>query len=150
MKILVATDDSQESRLAVKRLASRPWPKRSTVRVLSVSPSAYWATSAAGMGSAALEKMEAQAEAEAQRAASAAAESLKAADLAVETKVRRGDPRTEIVDEASEWSSDLIVLGSRGKAGLGRWLMGSVAAYVVRHAPCSVEVARDRTLRAEK
>jgi len=35
-------------------------------------------------------------------------------------------------------------VGSHGRTGLKRWLMGSVAEFVVRHAPCSVEVVRER------
>ena len=56
--------------------------------------------------------------------------------------MREGDPRMEIVEEAKRSQADLIILGSHGRTGVARWLMGSVAEYVVRHAPCSVEVAR--------
>ena len=56
--------------------------------------------------------------------------------------MRDGDPRTVIVDEAKEWSADLIVMGSHGYTGLKRLLLGSVAHSVVSHAPCSVEVVR--------
>jgi nucleotide-binding universal stress UspA family protein len=38
----------------------------------------------------------------------------------------------------------LIVMGTRGRTGLPRALLGSVAEKVVRHAPCSVLVARER------
>jgi nucleotide-binding universal stress UspA family protein len=52
------------------------------------------------------------------------------------------DPRHAIVDCAREWGADLIILGSHGRRGLDRLLLGSVAESVVRHAPCSVEVVR--------
>jgi len=42
--------------------------------------------------------------------------------------------------------ADLILLGSHGYTGLKRWLMGSVAQFVVGHAKCSVEVVRDSAL----
>jgi nucleotide-binding universal stress UspA family protein len=48
----------------------------------------------------------------------------------------------EIVDEASSFGADLIALGSHGRTGIKRWIIGSVAEYVVRHAPCSIEVVR--------
>jgi len=48
------------------------------------------------------------------------------------------------VDQAKDWRADLIVLGSHGRSGIKRWILGSVAEAVVRHAPCSVEVARAR------
>ena len=43
--------------------------------------------------------------------------------------------------EQDEW--DLVVLGSRGRRGLARWFLGSVAASVARRAPTSVLVVRD-------
>jgi len=63
----------------------------------------------------------------------------------IELVVRTGDPRVEILVEARSWGADLIVLGSHGRTGLRRLLMGSVAEYVMRHAPCSVEIAREPT-----
>ncbi len=52
------------------------------------------------------------------------------------------DPRHAIVEAAREWPADLIVLGSHGRKGLDRLLIGSVAESVVRHAPCSVDIVR--------
>jgi len=48
------------------------------------------------------------------------------------------DPATEILRLAQQTKSDLIVMGTHGRTGLGRLLMGSVAEQVVRHAPCPV------------
>lgn len=52
------------------------------------------------------------------------------------------DPRHAIVEAAREWPADLIVMGSHGRRGLDRLLLGSVAESVARHAPCSVEIVR--------
>jgi nucleotide-binding universal stress UspA family protein len=52
------------------------------------------------------------------------------------------DPRHAIVEAARDWPADLIVMGSHGRRGLDRLLIGSVAEAVVRHAPCSVEIVR--------
>ena len=52
------------------------------------------------------------------------------------------DPRHAIVEAAREWAADLIVIGSHGRTGIDRLLLGSVAQSVVRHAPCSVDVVR--------
>jgi nucleotide-binding universal stress UspA family protein len=71
-----------------------------------------------------------------------AAEKLEGKGFTVKTMVRDGDPRSVIVDEAANWSADLIVLGSHGYTGIKRFLLGSVALSVVSHAPCSVEVVR--------
>jgi nucleotide-binding universal stress UspA family protein len=53
-----------------------------------------------------------------------------------------GEPRTEILDKAKAWGADLIVLGSHGRQGWDRLLMGSVAESVALHAHCSVQVVR--------
>ena len=53
-----------------------------------------------------------------------------------------GEPRAFILDEAKAWGADLIVLGSHGRHGWDRLLMGSVAESVALHAHCSVEVIR--------
>jgi nucleotide-binding universal stress UspA family protein len=49
-----------------------------------------------------------------------------------------GDPAGEIVALAKSEHCDVIVLGTHGRTGLGRLLMGSVAEQVVRRAPCPV------------
>ena len=53
-------------------------------------------------------------------------------------KLLRGDPAAEIVRLAGEAKADLIVMGTHGRGGLGRLLMGSVAEGVMRKAPCPV------------
>src|SRR5262245_17608012 len=53
-----------------------------------------------------------------------------------------GDPATEIVRHARESGIDLIVMGTHGRTGLERLLMGSVAEKVMRDATCSVLVVK--------
>lgn len=53
-----------------------------------------------------------------------------------------GKPGTEIVKAAADWPADVIVLGSHGRGGVGRLLIGSVAEAVMRHAPCPVLIVR--------
>ncbi len=53
-----------------------------------------------------------------------------------------GDPATEIVRFAHDARMDLIVMGTHGRTGLERLLMGSVAEKVMRDAPCSVLVVK--------
>jgi len=55
-----------------------------------------------------------------------------------EHKLLAGDPATAIVDAAENENADLIVMGSHGRTGLTRLLMGSVAEAVVRKAKCPV------------
>lgn len=59
---------------------------------------------------------------------------------AIEGRVRLGDPPREILEEAEEWPADLLVVGTHGRGGVSRFLIGSVAESVVRHAHCDVLV----------
>ncbi|MFW2390133.1 MAG: universal stress protein [Polyangiales bacterium] len=54
-------------------------------------------------------------------------------------------PSVEICKIANETNASLIVLGSHGRTGVLRRLLGSVAEATVRHAPCSVFVVREQT-----
>jgi nucleotide-binding universal stress UspA family protein len=56
----------------------------------------------------------------------------------IEHRLADGDPQAEIVRVAQEARCDLIVMGTHGRTGFGRLLMGSVAEQVVRNAPCTV------------
>ena len=47
-----------------------------------------------------------------------------------------------LIEAATKAAADLVVVGSHGRRGLQRWVLGSVAESTVRHAPCSVLVAR--------
>ncbi|MEL7070845.1 MAG: universal stress protein [Cyanobacteria bacterium J06581_3] len=51
-----------------------------------------------------------------------------------------GDPGQIICDRAKTQSSDLVIVGSHGRRGLGELLMGSVSSYVMHRAPCSVMI----------
>jgi nucleotide-binding universal stress UspA family protein len=62
--------------------------------------------------------------------------------LPVESVVREGDAAAEILRAAEELRCDLIVMGTHGRTGLGRLLMGSVAEAVLRRAPCAVLAIR--------
>jgi len=63
----------------------------------------------------------------------------------VATTVVEGVPWDRIVDLVrADHAFDLVVIGTRGRTGVARWVLGSVAEQVVRHAPCSVLVARGR------
>ncbi len=58
-----------------------------------------------------------------------------------ETIVHQGEmPYRFIVDEAAKRKADMIILGTHGRTGLKRLLMGSVTARVIGHAPCKVMV----------
>ncbi|HEV8371259.1 MAG TPA: universal stress protein [Pyrinomonadaceae bacterium] len=143
MKILLAVDSSEYSAAAIKEVAKRPWPARSTVRVLSVvEPYPAIAVEPWYGGRESLETLDREMQRRASNLTKKTAEHLKRKELKVEAVIRTGHPATVIVDEAREWSADLVVLGSHGYTGIKRLFLGSVALSVVGHAPCSVEVVR--------
>jgi nucleotide-binding universal stress UspA family protein len=61
-----------------------------------------------------------------------------------------GDPASEIVRIAEDDAAEMIVLGTHGRTGVTRLLMGSVAEAVVRRAPCPVLVYREIPARLAK
>lgn len=61
-----------------------------------------------------------------------------------EVVVREGHPPTEILEFANERGVDMIVVASHNPGGVVDFLLGSVAARVVRHAHCSVLVVRGK------
>lgn len=144
MRILLAIDDSEHSRTATENVLARPWPGGSTIGILSVAPLSLpilgeFASQAALQS---YQEHELALAANVQAAVERSAAMLRGAGFVVEPMVRRGEPRSVIVDVAKEWRADLIVVGSHGRTGPRRLLLGSVAEYVVRHASCSVEVSR--------
>jgi nucleotide-binding universal stress UspA family protein len=64
--------------------------------------------------------------------------------IEVEHVLEVGDPATAILEVAQERPCDLIAMGTHGRTGLGRLLMGSVAERVVRQASCPVLTVKTR------
>ena len=63
---------------------------------------------------------------------------VEAGGLVIATSVVERDPVAAIVETAERWSADLIVMGTHGRSGFERLLLGSVAERVLRKAPCPV------------
>ena len=76
--------------------------------------------------------------------AQALAQRAKAAGCDATFLVWDGDPGEAIVAAADSENADLIVVGSHGRSGVSRFLIGSVSDFVVRHAHCPVMVVRGR------
>ena len=71
------------------------------------------------------------------------------AEARVERQLGEGDPAVEILRAAQAVKADLIVMGTHGRTGLSRLLMGSVAEQIVRKAPCPVLTVRTPFPQAE-
>lgn len=149
-KLLLATDGSECSKAAAKSIAARPWPNGLEIRVLSVVefylPTAQALLEPPFITSSQVPVLREEAMKHAQDAVAAAMEDLAStrAKLSESISVLLKSPKTVILEEAGEWGADLIVVGSHGRRGLERFLLGSVAESVATHAECSVEVIRTR------
>jgi nucleotide-binding universal stress UspA family protein len=136
MRLLLAIDGSKFSEAATQAVLSQCQAKGTEVQVLSVAdpgvpvPTAY----AAGYRQESLKR--------AHELVQRVEQALTKAGFKVETAVEEGDPKTRILDYAARWKPDLIVVGSHGRKGTERFLMGSVSEAVSRYAPCSVEIVR--------
>ena len=64
------------------------------------------------------------------------------AKVKAKAEVHVGDAYEMIVDIAKKKKADVIVMGSHGRTGLTRLLMGSVTSRVIGHAPCSVLIVK--------
>jgi nucleotide-binding universal stress UspA family protein len=73
------------------------------------------------------------------------AERARASGLTVRVAIRDGVPYQEIVAIATDERADLIAIGTAGRGGLNRALLGSVADRVVRLSPCPVLTVREAT-----
>jgi nucleotide-binding universal stress UspA family protein len=141
MKILVATDGSEFGDEAVRVAAERPWPPDSELRVINVMEHLPIAV-AGGRYTLSLSELLAKMQSVATEIATRAANYLRKSGLKVTQNVREGAAAVEILNEAEEWGADLILVGTHGKHGLTKFLLGSVAERVATHAHCSVEIAR--------
>jgi nucleotide-binding universal stress UspA family protein len=140
MRILVAIDDSKFSQAAMEALIAQIPAQHAEVRVLHVvEPIVITAPPQMAAGYA----PELAEEVKAGRAlVEQAAQTLRSKGFKVETAVEKGDIREKILESAADWGATLIVLGSHGHRGVRRFLLGSVAESVARHATCSVEIVR--------
>ena len=143
MKILVATDGSEYSMAALRSVAERPWPAGSEARVISV-PEFLPLKELSYLNPREVSDLGAASEEEAAICAAKGVEVLAGCTLKVSSNVPIVVDRVfqVILDEAEKWKADVIVLGSHGRSGFDRMVMGSVSEAVALHAKCSVEVIR--------
>ena len=146
-KILLATDGSEEAVLAAKSAADLANKTGSELHIVHVRPRITPHSPGYYIGPEvvedAKEKEREHLDREALGLLNTQGEQVRAAGGSVaQLHLRVGRPEGEIVALAEELRVGLIVMGSRGRGGVRRALMGSVSDSVVRHAHCPVMVVR--------
>ncbi len=154
-KVLLATDGSEEAQLATTTAISVCESTGSELHVLYVGEAAnpYVDVVELAGDEAVTPRLDAelkrQFEQQARGLLDAQAERVRAAGGTVaQAHLRMGKADHEIVTLAEEIGAGLIVMGSRGRGGIRRALVGSISDSVVRHADCPVLVVRPEKRRA--
>ena len=138
--VLVPLDGSPQSWSALEyAMDEHPEARLTLLSVINPMEAGYSAETA--LPSAAEEWYE-SAKAAAQQRFDEAAEMAAEAGVSVDTVVEVGRPSRMIVEYAEEHDVDGIVMGSHGRKGVSRMLLGSVAEAVVRSSPVPVTVVR--------
>jgi nucleotide-binding universal stress UspA family protein len=134
-KIVLATDGSKHSSLATEKAISFAQSYGGELRVVSVAdvPSEFYAEAPQAVDD--LVK-------KAKGYVAGVKKQAEAAGVSAETFVGESEAFEAITRLAKEQKADMIVIGSHGRTGLRRLLMGSVAEKVIGHAPCPVLVVK--------
>ena len=141
--ILVATDFSLDSDAAVSEALRLARTMKASLHVLHVvdNPMGLDPLSSQ-VHTAAIAGLKLNLAREAKRQLRRGIRALGGTGITVTSEVRTGRPANEIVACARERKVDLIVIGSHGRTGVSRLILGSVAEHVVRSAPCAVLIIR--------
>lgn len=146
MKILIATDGSEFSRIAIEEACG--WIERSRDKAEVKLVSVYEVPTVAAEPFVPMPEHYEGIRKSVERLAYDHVEKARAMiddrlpGIEVAEEVVMGVPGPTIVEIAEEWRADLIVVGSHGRGFWSRALLGSVSDAVVNHAPCSVLVVR--------
>jgi nucleotide-binding universal stress UspA family protein len=144
MRILIAVDQSPHSARAVQFVSRMRWPAGSRVIVASViTPPLSPPVAGVDAGVSLVVEVSAEQLTEARARVAEAEAGLRAAGFATESRTPTGDPRDVLLRLVEDERVDLIVLGSHGRTGLAKLLLGSVSSHVVTHAHCSVLVVKE-------
>lgn len=144
MRIMIAVDDSPHSARAVKFVSRMRWPAGSRVLVANVVTPAVTPPKLGGdPGVPLLIEVSEEQRRHADAVVEHAEAELQAAGLPTEKRVPTGDPRDALLRLAKDERVDLMVVGSHGRTGFAKLLLGSVSSHAVTHASCNVLVVKD-------
>jgi nucleotide-binding universal stress UspA family protein len=135
--VLMAVEGLEDAIRLRAWLTSHPFKNPVAATILSVVPSLQMIDPHVMVG---LEGWSEQSKRHAEQVVSDTAQALASPHFRVSTMVRTGDPVTTVCEVGTSY--DLMVVGSHGRKGLGRFLLGSVSHGIVHRAGCSVLVVR--------
>lgn len=141
LRLLIATDGSDDARAAQEFAASLPFPERPDVRLLAVTPCPVNLSEYAVVSVPYEQARHIQRTVVAPRVAEEAA-LLRPLVGSVTTELRIGDPANEVIAAANDPPTDLIVMGASGLSAFSTFLLGSVSDDVCRSTAHSVLVVR--------
>ncbi|MDR0309549.1 MAG: universal stress protein [Candidatus Methanoplasma sp.] len=145
-KILVPTDGSEFTKYAVDKAIELAELSGGKVTALFVLDKTIYTSSPMDT---ALVNVYDTLEKEGRRATGYVVERAREAGVEVEEKFLEGTPAKVILQEAEEGEYDVIVMGSLGRAGISKLLMGSVAEKIVQNSKCPVMVAKSPAVSKE-
>jgi len=141
MKVLIGVDDSPFSAATLVYVKDATWPAGCQFVVVSACQP-IWIGPGEMASPGPIAEMNQQQELHHKEVAQKATKVLTDAGLKATGRMELGDPRSVLVEAARREKADLMVIGSHGRSGVARLLLGSVASHIVGHAPCSVLVVK--------
>jgi nucleotide-binding universal stress UspA family protein len=144
MKVLIAVDESEYATAIGHFVAHDQWCPDAKFVVLSAVESLKVGNLMAVLPGPILDEIFEAKWKIAQKVVSATASSIRDAFMTatVQEEIIEGHPAETILQFSRDWDADLIVMGSHGRTGLNKLMLGSVSLAVVSHAPCSVVIVR--------
>src|SRR5205823_6537797 len=135
--VLLPINDQEFGQSIAEHVLQHQWPDNTEFRLLYVIdwvPTEKEVAASPALGEYAESKRE-EAHALLKHFAHLIKEAVKTENI--EEEIREGHAAEQIIATAQGWSADQIVMGSHGRRGLSRFLMGSVSSAVVSHVSCS-------------
>lgn len=146
MKILLAIDDTKYSQAATDLVVRQMRPEDAEVCVFHVVPPLViipydYMGQVETLEAAQQERLK-----EGKELVERTAQQLRSAGFRAHAVTEEGEPKTVILEKATHWDPDIIFMGSHGRKGIDRFLIGSTSQAVLRHAHCSVEIVRSAAI----
>lgn len=144
MKVLIAVNDPDYAREITSFVLNHSWDSETEFEIIAVNEELHIGGILAVLPGPVLDDLMLKKQTEEQQVLDDTAKTLRSSlkDVKVSTKMLTGSPKEEILFELKEWKADLLFVGSHGRKGIERVLLGSVSQYLVCNAPCSVFVIR--------